>query len=64
MWRRPLNSATLATTTHRKPEKVPDRISTQVKAWMFNKCRMKMVQREIYKVKDPPREKGRKRERE
>ena len=32
MWRRPLNSAALATTTHRKPEGVSDRIDTQVRA--------------------------------
>jgi len=30
MWRRPLNSATLATTTHRKPERVFDGTSTRV----------------------------------
>ena len=54
MWRRPLNSAALATTTHRKSEKVSDRTSTQVKAQMTNKCRMKMIQRELYNVRDPP----------
>ena len=52
MWRRPLNSATLATTTHREPEKVSDGTSTQVKARMINRCRMRMVQRRIYNVKD------------
>ena len=64
MWRRPLNSTALSTTTHRKLKRVSDGTSTQVKAQMINKCRMKMVQREIYKMKDPPRERGRKRERE
>ena len=53
MWRRPLNSAALANTTHRKPEKVSDGIGTQVKAQIINKCRMKMIQREQYNVKDP-----------
>ena len=32
MLRRPLNSAALATTTHKKPEKVSDGTGTQVKA--------------------------------
>ena len=31
MWRRPLNNAALATTTHRKPKKVSDETDTQVK---------------------------------
>ena len=53
MWRRPLNSATLTTTTHNKPERVFDETGTQVRARMINKCRMKMVQRRIYNVKGP-----------
>ena len=32
IWRRPLNSAALATTTHRRPERVSDGTSTQVVA--------------------------------
>ena len=32
MWRRPLNSAVLATITHGKPKKVSDGTSTQVRA--------------------------------
>ena len=54
MLRRPLNSAVLATTTHRKPERVSDGTGTQVMAQMINKCRIKMVQRELYNVRDPP----------
>ena len=54
MWRRPLNSAALATTTHRKPEEVSDGTSTQVVAQMTNKCRIKIVQKELYNVTDPP----------
>ena len=54
MWRRPLNSATLATTTHRKPKKVSDGTGAQVKAQMINKCRMEMILRELYNVRDPP----------
>ena len=54
MWRRSLNSATSVTTTHRKPKKVSDGIGTQVRSQMINKCRVKMVQRELYNVRDPP----------
>ena len=43
MLRRPLNSAALATTTHRKPERVFDGTCTQVRAQMINKCRIKMA---------------------
>ena len=48
MWRRPLNSAVLATITHRKPKRVSDGTGTQVKTQMTNKCRIKMIQRYIY----------------
>ena len=54
MWRRPLNSAALATTTHKRPEGVSDGTSTQVVAQMINKCRFKIVQEELYKRRDPP----------
>ena len=54
IWRRPLNNAALATTTHRKPESVSDGTSTQVVAQMINKCRIKIVQKELYNVGDPP----------
>ena len=60
MWRRPLNSAVLATTTHRNPKKLSDGTGTQVRAQMINKCRIKMVQRELYNVRDPPWEKDQK----
>ena len=56
MWRRPPNSAALATTTHRKSERVSDGTGTQVGAYMINKCKTKMTQRELYNVRDPPRE--------
>ena len=51
--RRPLNSAALATTTHRKPEEVSDGTSTQVVAQMIDKCRITIVQKELYNVRDP-----------
>ena len=54
MWKRPLNSAALATTTHRKPKRVSDGTSTQVETQMINKCRIKVVQKELYNVRDPP----------
>ena len=60
MWRRPLNSAVLATTTHRKPKRVSDGIGTQVRAQTINKYRIKMIQKELYNVRDPPWEKDRK----
>ena len=53
MWRRFLNSVTLATATHRELERVFDGTSTQVEIWMINKWRVKIIQREIYKEKDP-----------
>ena len=43
MWRRLLNSAALATATHRKPERVSDGRGTRVRAQMINKYRVKMV---------------------
>ena len=52
--RRPLNSAALATTTHRKPESVFDETSIQVRAQMVNKYSIKMTQNELYNVRDPP----------
>ena len=64
MWKRPLNSAALATTTHRKPKNVYDGTSTQVRARMINRWRMKMIQREVYNVRHPPWERIRKIERE
>ena len=48
MLRRSLNSAVLATITHRKLERVFDGIDTQVRTQMINNYRIKMVQRELY----------------
>ena len=45
MLRRPLNNVALATTTHRKSERVSDWTDTQVRAQMIKKCRIKMAQR-------------------
>ena len=53
MWRRHLNSDTLVTTTHKKSEEVADGTDTQVKSQMNDKCRVKMIQRELYNIKNP-----------
>ena len=44
----------LAITTHKKPKRVSDGTNTQVVAQMIDKCRIKIVQKELYNVKDPP----------
>ena len=43
MWRRPLNSAALATPTHRGPKRISDGTSTQVVTWAINKWRGKII---------------------
>ena len=37
MWRRPLNSATLATATHKELKEVSDGTDAQVEVWMVDK---------------------------
>ena len=54
MWKKPLNSAALATTTHRRSEGMSDGTSTQVAMQTINKCRVKRVQDGLYNGKDPP----------
>ena len=53
MWRRSLNNIALVTTTHRRPKRVSDGTDTRVGAQMTNKCRIKMVQSELYNVRGP-----------
>ena len=36
------------------PERVSDGSSTQVVALMINKCRIKIIKKEPYNVRDPP----------
>ena len=50
----PLNSAVLATTTHRKPEEVSEGTSTQVATQVINKYRTKIVQEGLYNRRDLP----------
>ena len=58
MWIIPLNSTVLVNATHKKPKRVSDKTGTQVRAQMINKCGIKMVQRGLYNVRDPPWDKG------
>ena len=53
MWRKPLNSVVLTTTTHRKPKRVSNGTGTEIRAQITNKCRIKMVHKELYNVKNP-----------
>ena len=53
MWRRPLNSAALVALTYRGPMRVSNGTSTQVVAWTTDKWRAKIIQRDIYNVRDP-----------
>ena len=64
MWRRPLNSATLTTATHRAPGKVADGTNTQVGTQIINKWRVKMTPKKIYKVEDSSWRMDQKREKE
>ena len=52
IWRKHLNSETLVITTHRESEEMSDGTDTQVKSQMNDKCRVKMIQRELYNVKN------------
>ena len=49
MWRRQANSVALASVTHKKIRKMSDRIDTQVKVQMANKCRVLINSRRLYK---------------
>ena len=53
MWRRLLNSTALVAPTHRGPVRVSDGTRTQLVVWTIDKWRAKIIQREIYNVRDP-----------
>ena len=53
MWRRLLNNTALVTLTHKEPIRVSDRTSTQMVTWTIDKWRAKIIQREIYNIRDP-----------
>ena len=44
MWSRPLNSVFLVITTHKKLKKKFDGTTTQMVAWIMNKCKGRMVE--------------------
>ena len=50
MWRKHLNSEILVITTHREPKEVFDGTDTQVKSQMNDKCKIKMIRKELYNV--------------
>ena len=52
-WRKPLNNVTLVTLTHKEPIRVFDGTSIQVVAWTIDEWRAKIIQMEIYNVRDP-----------
>ena len=49
-----MNNVILANVTHRRSRKVVDGTSTQVKVQMINRCRVKMSQKGLYKLRDSP----------
>ena len=53
MWKRYLNSEILVTTPHGKPGEVSDGTDTQVISQTIDKCRVKIIQRELYNVNNP-----------
>ena len=53
MWRKHQNNDTLVTTTHKEPEEAADGTNTQVKYQMNDKCKVKMIWKELYNVKNP-----------
>jgi len=50
MRRKPLNSATLATVTHKKLIGMSDRTGAQVRVWMINKCKAQMIGKGLYNM--------------
>ena len=56
MKRRPLNSATLAITTHKELIRVSNGTSAQVGVWMINKCKVQMIGNAYIICKSLPRE--------
>ena len=52
MWRRYLNSDTLIITTHKELEDAIDGTDIQVKSQMNDKCKVKMIRKELYNVKN------------
>ena len=49
-----MNSAILTTTTHKRLKGMSDGMGTQVEIQMINKCRIKMIKKELYNVEELP----------
>ena len=55
MRKRPLNSTTLTTATHKKMIRVFERTSTQVGVWMINKCKVQIIEEDLYNIEESPK---------
>ena len=64
MWRRPLNNAALAATTHRELKWVSDGIGAQVGVQVINKCKVHMIRKSLYNLEKPQWRRDRKKEEE
>ena len=67
MGKRPLNSAILATATHKEMIRVSDRTGAQVGVWMINKYKVQMIEEDLYNIEESPKrgdEKRKKKRRE
>ena len=63
MRKRPLNSATLATATHKEMIRVSDRTSVQIEVWMISKCKVQMIGEGLC-IEESPKRRGRKKRKE
>ena len=54
MWTRPLNSVISVTATHRTPERMSEGTSIQVKVWIINKWKTKIIKNGLYNRRNPP----------
>ena len=50
MKRKPLNSATLVTATHKELVRTSDGTGAQVGVWMINKCKAQMIKEGLYNM--------------
>ena len=64
MWRRPLNSVTLAAVAHKRLKGVSDGMGAQVGVQIINKCKAQMMRNSLYNVEKPPREEEEKKKEE
>ena len=54
MWRRPLNSVTFTTATHKGLKGVSDGMGAQVGVQMINKSKAQMIRKGLYNIEKPP----------